>query len=100
MPEQTISSKKQITTHEPELVRLSRIEGQVRGVKKMIEDKRYCIDILTQLSSIVGAIKSVQENILRRHLRGCLNESFTKGDREDQVRKIEEVIEALRKFQR
>ena len=94
------SPKKQVTTHEGELVRLRRIEGQVRGVQKMIEDKRYCIDILTQLSSIVGALKGVQENILRRHLRGCVKESFTKGDREDRVRKIDEVIEVLRKFQR
>ena len=74
---------RQITTHEEELLRLNRIEGQIRGVQKMIQDKRYCIDILTQLSSVVGAIKSVEENILERHLKGCVKQSFTKGNKED-----------------
>ena len=55
----------QMTTHDEELVRLRRIEGQIRGIQKMIEEKRYCIDILTQISSIVGALKSVEENILK-----------------------------------
>lgn len=89
-----------VTTQEEEIVRLNRIEGQIRGVKKMIEEKRYCIDILTQLSSIVGAIMSVEENILSRHLKGCVQESFVKGSREDRAQKIEEVIEVLRKFRK
>jgi DNA-binding FrmR family transcriptional regulator len=90
----------QITTHEEELVRLRRIEGQIRGIQKMIEEKRYCIDILTQISSIVGALKSVEENILERHLKGCVNQSFKKGNREDRAEKIDEVIEVLRKFRK
>lgn len=89
-----------MTTHEAELVRLRRIEGQIRGVQKMIEEKRYCVDILTQLTSIVGAIKSVEENILERHLRGCVHQSFTKGSKEDKSRKINEVIDVLKKFRR
>jgi DNA-binding FrmR family transcriptional regulator len=87
-----------MTTHEAELVRLRRIEGQIRGIQKMIEEKRYCVDILTQLTSIVGAIKGVEENILDRHLRGCVNQSFTKGNKEDKTRKINEVIDVLKKF--
>ena len=51
----------QVTTHEQEIVRLKRIEGQIRGIQKMIEEKRYCIDILTQISSIVGAIKALRK---------------------------------------
>ncbi|MBN2264979.1 MAG: metal-sensitive transcriptional regulator [Candidatus Aminicenantes bacterium] len=89
-----------MTTHRQELARLRKIEGQIRGVQKMIDDKRYCIDILTQLSSVVGAIMSVEENILDRHLKGCVQESFRKGSREDRQRKVEEVIEALRRFRR
>ena len=90
----------QMTTHEEELVRLRRIEGQIRGIQKMIEEKRYCIDILTQLSSIVGAIKSVEENILKRHLDGCVQQSFNKGTKEDREGKIKEVIEVLQKFRK
>lgn len=90
----------QMTTHEAELVRLKRIEGQIRGVQKMIEEKRYCVDILTQISSIVGAIKGVEENILERHLKGCVNHSFTKGSKENRGQKIDEVIEVLRKFRK
>jgi len=90
----------QMTTHETELVRLRRIEGQIRGVQKMIEEKRYCVDILTQLTSIVGAIKSVEENILERHLKGCVHQSFTKGSKDDKASKINEVVDVLKKFRR
>lgn len=90
----------QITTHEEELIRLRRIEGQIRGIHKMIEEKRYCMDILTQISSVVGAIKSVEENILERHLKGCVQRSLARGSKEDKAEKIEEIIEALRRFRK
>ena len=89
-----------MTTHEEELVRLRRIEGQIRGVQKMIEEKRYCVDILTQLSSVVGAVKKVEENILNRHLKGCVTDSFRSGSEEGRARKIDEVIDALGKFRK
>ncbi len=92
--------QEQFTTHQEEIVPLKRIEGQIRGIQKMIEEKRYCIDILTQLSSVVGAIKHVEENILNRHLRGCVRGSFLKGSRDDKEAKINEVIEALQNFRK
>jgi DNA-binding FrmR family transcriptional regulator len=92
--------KEQTTTHLDEIVPLRRIEGQIRGVQKMIEEKRYCIDILTQLSSVAGAIKRVEENILNRHLRGCVRDSFTKGSKEDREAKINEVIDVLSNFRK
>jgi DNA-binding FrmR family transcriptional regulator len=88
------------TTHEHELVRLRRIEGQIKGVQRMIEQRRYCVDILIQLNSIVGAIKSIEENILDRHLKGCVHQSFTKGSKEDKTRKIEEVVDVLKRFRK
>jgi DNA-binding FrmR family transcriptional regulator len=91
---------KQLTFHREEIPRLKRIEGQIRGIQKMIEDERYCIDILTQLSSVQGAIKSVEENILERHLKGCVQHSFTKGSKADKVEKITEVIDVLKKFRK
>lgn len=90
----------QITTHLEEIDRLKRIEGQIRGIQKMIEEKRYCIDILTQLSSVIGAIKGVEENILSRHLQGCVQHSFNKGSKEDKKEKMDEVIDVLRKFRK
>jgi DNA-binding FrmR family transcriptional regulator len=91
---------KQLTNHEGELIRLKRIEGQIRGIQKMIEDKRYCIDILVQLSSIQGAIKRVEENILEGHLKGCVLTSFSKGTKADKSKKISEVIDVLGKFRK
>lgn len=88
------------TLHLAEIVPLKRIEGQIRGIQKMIEEKRYCIDILTQLSSVVGAIRRVEEDILNRHLRGCVQQSFTKGSKEDRGKKMDEVIEVLQKFRK
>jgi len=92
--------KEQMTTHLDEIVPLKRIEGQIRGIQKMIEEKRYCIDILTQLSSVVGAIKRVEDNILSRHLKGCVRGSLVKGTREDKEAKMNEVIELLRNFRK
>lgn len=86
--------------HIEELKRLRKIEGQIRGIQKMIEDKRYCIDILTQISSVVGAIKEVENNILNRHLRSCAYGTLKKGNREQKEKKIEEIIEILRKFRK
>ena len=91
---------KQMTFHREDIPRLKRIEGQIRGIQKMIEDERYCIDILTQLSSVQGAIKSVEENILERHLKGCVQHSFTKGNKEDKIEKISEIIGVLKKFRK
>lgn len=92
--------KEQKTTHQDEIVPLKRVEGQIRGIQKMIDEKRYCIDILTQLSSVVGAIKRVEKNILSRHLKGCVQGSFLKGAREDKEAKMNEVIELLQNFRK
>ncbi|MFQ5867331.1 MAG: metal-sensitive transcriptional regulator [bacterium] len=90
----------QWSSHIEELNRLRRIEGQIRGIQKMITNKRYCIDILTQISSAVGAIMEVENNILNRHLRSCVHGSLKKGNREEREKKIEEIIEVLRKFRK
>jgi len=86
--------------HVEELNRLRRIEGQIRGIQKMIEDKRYCIDILTQISSVVAAIMQVENNILNRHLTSCVYGALRKGNREEKEKKIEEIAEILRKFRK
>jgi DNA-binding FrmR family transcriptional regulator len=81
-----------------DLARLRKIEGQVQGVQKMISEGRYCIDVLTQIASIVGALKRVEENILGRHLRTCVRDSLARGTTADQERKIEEIVDVLARF--
>lgn len=86
--------------HRDEVVRLKRIEGQVRGVQKMIQDGRYCVEILTVLASVSAALDRVEESILNRHLRTCVQESFRHGSQADKGKKIGEIIELLRKFRK
>lgn len=86
------------TRHTDEIIRLKRIEGQVRGIQKMIENRRYCVDIITQLQSISAAIARVQERILKRHLEHCVTEAIRSGREEDKREKIEEIIDVLRNY--
>jgi|YelNatPaOPRAMG01_1025707.scaffolds.fasta_scaffold00005_178 DNA-binding FrmR family transcriptional regulator len=88
------------TMHLEELDRLRKVEGQIRGVIRMIEEGRYCMDILTQIAAVQGALQRVQESILERHLRSCVHQAFATGDMEDRAAKIEEIIELLRKARR
>ncbi|MDH4222505.1 MAG: metal-sensitive transcriptional regulator [candidate division Zixibacteria bacterium] len=87
------------TTHSEELSALKKIEGQIQGIQRMIESKRYCIDILTQLSAVAGAIMRVEDNILTRHLEGCVNRSLSRG-RQEREEKIKEIISLLKKFRK
>jgi DNA-binding FrmR family transcriptional regulator len=87
-------------THREEILRLKRIEGQVRGVQRMIEDGRYCMDILTVLASIAAALERVEDSILARHLRTCVRQSMTAGSAADKDRKIDEVVDLLGKFRK
>ncbi|MEW5768642.1 MAG: metal-sensitive transcriptional regulator [bacterium] len=89
---------KQVTTHEEQLVALKRIEGQIKGIQRMIEEKRYCVDIITQLHSVIGAISRVEEKILENHLKGCVISAFKGESEEEKQKKIEEIIELIDTF--
>ncbi len=91
---------KQLTTHEGQLVFLKRIEGQIRGVQKMIEQKRYCVDILIQLHSIVGAILRVEDKIFQKHLEGCVTKALKGRSEIEKQRKIDEVMKLISSFRR
>lgn len=86
--------------HRDQLDYLRKIEGQIRGIQKMIEERRYCVDILTQLHSAVGAILSVEDKILKRHLGGCVASAFRSRTKKDIEKKIDEMIELITKFRR
>ena len=85
-----------MTAHDPKLVaRLSRIEGQVRGVAKMVEDGRYCIDVLTQVRAARAALAKVETLMLKDHLGHCIEGAITSGDVADQRAKAAELIALL-----
>ncbi len=80
--------------------RLHRIEGQVRGVEKMLEDDRYCIDILTQIAAVNTALESLAFKILDEHVRHCVAGALASGDEADAQTKTEELLEAVQRFAR
>ena len=84
-------------SHEAEYSRLNRAIGQLEGVKKMIDDRRYCHEILILLKGVRSALKAVERNILKRHLETCLARSFDNEKERD--RKIAEIKELLDRFQ-
>lgn len=92
--------KEHKTSHEEQLIFLKKIEGQIRGVQKMIEGKRYCVDILTQLHSIIGAIQRVEGKILRKHLEGCVANVMRGTSENEKQKKIEEIIELISRFRK
>ena len=77
------------------LDRLRRIEGQVRGVQRMLEEDRYCIDVLTQLAAVRAALRRVEDEVLRDHVAHCVEHAIASGDAEDQRRKVSELLEVL-----
>jgi DNA-binding FrmR family transcriptional regulator len=79
------------------LKRLRRIEGQVRGLHRMVESDEYCIDILTQLNSVQAALKAVGLGLIDDHVRHCVREALEAGTGED---KVEELVSAVARFAR
>jgi CsoR family transcriptional regulator, copper-sensing transcriptional repressor len=80
--------------------RLHRIEGQVRGLERMVEDERYCIDILTQISAVTTALESVGLEILDDHVQHCVAGALASGDRAEAERKTAELLAAVQRFAR
>jgi len=80
--------------------RLNRIEGQVRGLAKMVDEDRYCIDIVTQISAVRTALRRVEEEILRDHVAHCVEHAINSGDKADQRRKIAELMEVVGRVDR
>ena len=78
--------------------RLKRIEGQICGISKMIENKEYCIDILQQISAVIGALKSINLIILEGHLNNCVKKAMQSKDEAKINAKIKELLEIYKKF--
>ncbi len=80
--------------------RLRRVEGQVQGVERMIQEGRYCIDILTQLAAARGALQEVGRMVLRAYLRACVAKVVRSESAERRARRIDEILSALRRVER
>ena len=80
-----------------EIARMRRIEGQARGITKMMEENRYCIDILQQFSAIEAALRSTRAEVLKIHAAHCVEEAIASGDKHDQKQKFAELVSLFEK---
>jgi DNA-binding FrmR family transcriptional regulator len=85
-------------THHDTIPRLRRIEGQVRGIIRMIEEERYCMDVLVQLQAVKAALAKVEGEVLKQHAGHCVEDVIRSGDPDEQRRKFAELVELLGKF--
>jgi DNA-binding FrmR family transcriptional regulator len=82
------------------LKRLQRIEGQVRGLSRMVESDRYCIDVVTQISAVRAALRRAEEEVLKDHVAHCVEHAISSGDKREQRRKVAELMEMLERAER
>jgi CsoR family transcriptional regulator, copper-sensing transcriptional repressor len=82
------------------LKRLQRIEGQVRGLSRMVEEDRYCIDIVTQISAVRAALRRAEEEILRDHVAHCVEDAIKSGNRTEQRKKVAELMDVFGRAER
>lgn len=91
---------KHVTTHEEQLEYLRKIEGQIRGIQKMIQDKRYCVDIMNQIQSVIGALSRIDNEIFKKHVKNCVINAMKGGSELEKQEKINEVLEHVTKLKR
>ena len=85
-------------SHENQLVRLKKVEGQVRGIQTMIEERRYCMDLLSQTRAVTGAMRKIESGILESHLKYCVNDAISSKSSEEAALKIKEIIRIFEKM--
>lgn len=88
------------TRHIENVTRLSRIEGQIRGVKRMVEEGAYCIDIINQIQAVRAALQAVSKTILKKHLRHCVISTLEKSDKMEIEQKLEEIMSVLKRMEK
>jgi DNA-binding FrmR family transcriptional regulator len=87
-------------SHKENLVALRRIEGQIRGVQRMIEDRKYCIDILNQIHAVKGALGRVEEKILEKHFQHCVTEAIKGTSEKEKEQKMDEILKLIHQTRR
>lgn len=91
---------KQFPSHQEQLAFLKKIEGQIRGIQKMIEEKRYCVDIITQIHSIIGALYRVENEVFKKHIDGCVVGALRGKSEREKQQKINEIVELISRFRK
>ena len=86
--------------HQNNIVSLKRIEGQVRGLQRMIENREYCIDILNQIHAVKGALSSVEEKILQKHFRHCVTTAVLRNSEKEKQQKLDEILKLINRTRR
>ena len=86
------------TTHEENLARLAKIEGQVRGITRMVEEGEYCIDIITQVQAVQSALGAVARKIMGKHLDTCVTETLQSKSKADMDQKIKELMRVMKRM--
>jgi CsoR family transcriptional regulator, copper-sensing transcriptional repressor len=89
-----------VPTKHAVLARLKRIEGQIGGLRRMVEADRYCVDVLTQVTAVRAALQKVEAEILRDHVSHCVAGAFLSGDPAEQREKVEELVETIGRIRR
>ena len=84
--------------HDNQLVRLKKVEGQVRGIQTMIEERRYCMDLLSQIRAVTGAMRKIESGILESHLQHCVNDALHSKNSIDAAVKIKEITRLFEKM--
>ena len=84
--------------HDNQLVRLKKVEGQVRGIQTMIEERRYCMDLLSQIRAVTGAMRKIESGILESHLQHCVNDALHSKNSKDATVKIKEITRLFEKM--
>ena len=84
------------TAHTENIASLKRIEGQVRGIQKMLEEQRYCVDIIFQIYAVVKSLYRVAEKILAKHIEQCVADAFKSRSEKSKREKIEEIIKIVK----
>ena len=80
------------------LGRLRRIEGQVQGIQRMLEQDKYCVDVLLQLTAVQGAVEQVQKLVLGQHIATCVSDAMRSGNARERQRKVEELLDVFARF--
>ncbi len=88
------------TTHTENLIALRRIEGQIKGIQKMVEEKRYCIDIVNQVHASINALRRIAEKILSKHMEHCVVDAIRGKSEQQKKEKINEIIEVIKRLQK
>ncbi len=87
-------------TKQRALARLRRVEGQIQGVQRMVDEDKYCVDIMLQISAIQGALEQVSKILMTRHIESCVLDSVKAGTERERSRKIEELIDVCSRYGR